>query len=160
MLCRRHRRCRFDPWVPKISWGGNGSPLQYSCLNNPLDRGAWWATVFMGSQRFRHNGATKHTGNFLVSCFSGGSVEKNPPAMQETWVWSLSWEDPLEKDMAMHSRILASWTEKADVLQSVGSQRDRTEWLINSNTTNPSLEQHEASLKYSAKGSWWCLRDL
>ena len=32
---------------------------------------------------------------------------KNPPAMQETWVQSLGWEDPLEKGMATHSRILA-----------------------------------------------------
>ena len=32
---------------------------------------------------------------------------KNPPAMQETWVWSLGWEDPLEKDMVAHFSILA-----------------------------------------------------
>ena len=32
---------------------------------------------------------------------------KNPPAMWEAWVWSLHWEHPLEKDMAMHSRIIA-----------------------------------------------------
>ena len=31
---------------------------------------------------------------------------KNPPAMQDTWVWSLSWEDPLEKGKATHSSIL------------------------------------------------------
>ena len=39
---------------------------------------------------------------------------KNPPAMQETWVRSLSWVDPLEKGMATHSRILRwriPWTE-------------------------------------------------
>ena len=30
---------------------GNGNPLQYSCLENPMDRGAWWATQLMGSQR-------------------------------------------------------------------------------------------------------------
>ena len=35
------------------------------------------------------------------------SGEKNPPAMQETWVQSLGWEDPMEKEMATHSRILA-----------------------------------------------------
>ena len=34
---------------------------------------------------------------------------KNPPAMQETWVQFLSWEDPLEKEMAMHSSILVFW---------------------------------------------------
>ena len=51
---------------------------------------------------------------------------KNLPAMWETWVRSLSWEDPLEKEMATHSSILA-WkiprTEGPGRLQSVGSQR-------------------------------------
>ena len=32
---------------------------------------------------------------------------KNPPAMQETWVWTLGWEDPLEKGVATHSSIFA-----------------------------------------------------
>ena len=39
--------------------------------------------------------------------FPGGSAGKNPLAMQETWVWSLDWEDPLEKGTATHSSILA-----------------------------------------------------
>ena len=53
---------------------------------------------------------------------------KNLPAMQETWVPSLDWEDPLEKGMATHSSILAwriQWTEKSGRLQSMGSQRVR-----------------------------------
>ena len=37
---------------------GNGKPLQYSCLENPMDRGAWWATVH-GSQTVRHDLAAK-----------------------------------------------------------------------------------------------------
>ena len=47
---------------------------------------------------------------------------KNLPAMQETWVRSLGWEDPLEKGMATHSSILAwriPWTEKLGGLQSM-----------------------------------------
>ena len=53
---------------------------------------------------------------------------KNPPAMRETWVRSLGWEDPLEKGMATHSSILAwriPWTEEPGGLQLVGSQRVR-----------------------------------
>ena len=53
-------------------------------------------------------------------------VVKNPPAIQETWVQSLGWEDPLEKEMTTHSSILAwriPWTEKPGRLQSVGSRR-------------------------------------
>ena len=38
------RRCRFDPWVGKIPGGGNGNPLQCSCLGKPMDIGAWRAT--------------------------------------------------------------------------------------------------------------------
>ena len=52
----------------------------------------------------------------------------NLPAMQETWVRSLGPEDPLEKEMATHSSILAwriPWTEKPGGLQPMGSQRVR-----------------------------------
>ena len=51
---------------------------------------------------------------------------KNSPAMQETQVQSLGWEDPLEKGMATLSNILAwrvPWTEEPGGLQSSGSQR-------------------------------------
>ena len=51
---------------------------------------------------------------------------KRLSAMQETWVQSLSQEDPLEKEMAPHSSIIAwkiPWTEEPGRLQSVGSQR-------------------------------------
>ena len=51
---------------------------------------------------------------------------KNLPAMLETQVWSLGWEDPLEKGMTTHSSILAwriSWTEETGGLQSMVSQR-------------------------------------
>ena len=55
---------------------------------------------------------------------------KNLPAMQETRVLSLDWEDPLEKEMATHSSSLAweiPWTEEPGGLQSMGSQKsDRT----------------------------------
>ena len=44
------RDCRFDSWVGKSPGGGHGNPLQYSCLESLMDRGAWWATS-IGSQR-------------------------------------------------------------------------------------------------------------
>ena len=53
---------------------------------------------------------------------------KNLPAVQETWVRLLGWEDPLEKGMATQSSILAwriPWTEEPDRLQSMGSHRVR-----------------------------------
>ena len=39
------KRFRLDPWVRKIPGGGHGNPLQYSCLDNPMDKGAWLVTV-------------------------------------------------------------------------------------------------------------------
>ena len=54
---------------------------------------------------------------------------KNPPAMRETWIQSLGWEDPLEKDMATYSSTLAwkiPWTEEPGKLQSMGSQESDT----------------------------------
>ena len=41
--CRKHKRLRFDPLVGKIPWRRKGNSLQYSCLENSMDRGAWRA---------------------------------------------------------------------------------------------------------------------
>ena len=63
------------------------------------------------------------TGASLVA-----QLVKNLSAVQETWVRSLSWEDPLEKGMATHSSIPAwriPWAEKPGRLQSMGLQRIR-----------------------------------
>ena len=59
----------------------------------------------------------------------GGSVVKNLPAIWETQVRSLGWEDPLEKEMATHFSILAwriPWTEEPRELQSIRLQRVNT----------------------------------
>ena len=63
---------------------------------------------------------------------------KNLPAMWETWVWSLGWEDPLEEVMATHSSILAwepLWTEEPGGLQSMASQRVWYNWVTKHNTS-------------------------
>ena len=65
------RRCGFDIWVEKIHGEGNGNPLQYSCLENPIDREAWLSLV--------------------------AQLVKNLPVIQETLVRFLDEEDPLEK---------------------------------------------------------------
>ena len=62
----------------------------------------------------------------IISPFPGGSDGKDIPAMQETRVQLLGWEDPLKKGMATHSSILAweiTWTEEPGYLQSMGLQR-------------------------------------
>ena len=64
-------------------------------------------------------------------------LAKNLPAKQETQVWSLGQEDPLEKRVATHSSILAwriPWTEKPGRLYSMESQRVRHDWVTNTHT--------------------------
>ena len=79
---------------------GNGKPLPYSCLENPMDGGAWWAAV--------HGVAKSRT---QLSHF--------------TFTFHFH---ALEKEMATHSSVLAwsiPWTEKPGRLQSMGSHRVR-----------------------------------
>ena len=95
-------------------------------------------------------GVHLHSSYFLVLCECSWSLfevtgfyiglprwlSQELPAMWETWVWSLGWEDPLEKGTATHSSILAwriPWTEKPGRLQSMGLQ-SRT-WLTFTFTT-------------------------
>ena len=68
----------------------------------------------------------------------GAQRVTNLPAMQETWVQSLGQEDPLEKEIATHSSILAwriPWTEEPDELQSMGLQRVGHNWVTNAFTS-------------------------
>ena len=76
----------------------------------------------------------------------GGSVVKNSPAMEDKGVQSLGQEDPLEKEMAIHSSILAwtiPWAEEPGGLQSMGSQK-----VGCSRVTEHSPAQHTESLSH------------
>ena len=69
---------------------------------------------------------------FIISLVA--QTVKNLPAVWETQVWFLGQEDPLEKEMATHSSILAwriPWTEEASRLQSMGLQRVGYDWATN-----------------------------
>ena len=82
---------------------------------------------------------------------------RNLPAMQETWVWSLGQEDPLEKGMATHSGILAwriPWMEEPGGLQSMGLQRVGHDGVTNTVTSGVATVMHKW------RGSLWdCYRD-
>ena len=45
LLAMQETQEMFDPWVGRYPGGGSNKPLKYSCLENPMDRGAWWAIV-------------------------------------------------------------------------------------------------------------------
>ena len=79
------------PGLGRSPGEGNGNPLQYSCLENPMDGGAWQAIV---------HGVTNSQTRLSDFTFRASLVAqrlKRLPAMRETWVRSLGWEDPLEK---------------------------------------------------------------
>ena len=85
--------------------------------------------------------------------FPGGSVIKDPPANEETQVWSLGQEVPLEEVKATHSSILPweiPWTEEPGELHSMGSQKSWT-WLGKHSPGSPERHYH---LKAERKGSW------
>ena len=78
--CQRCKRCRLSLWERKIPGGGNGNLVQYSCLENPMNRGAWWVTVHGVAKSQTCLSAHTHThththtllcqakGNSVVSC--------------------------------------------------------------------------------------------
>ena len=73
--------------------------------------------------------------------YPGGSEGKESAKLQETWVWFLGWEDPLEAEMATHFSILAwriPWTEEPGGLQSIGWQRVQ-DWATNTFTFKKKL---------------------
>ena len=116
--------------MAELTGEGNGNPPQYSCLENPMDRGAWQATVH-GVARVGHDMVTKLPPTMEELGFWGSSVVKNlhanvGDARDANSI--LGQKDPLEKEMATHSSILAwriPWTEESDGLQSLGCKRVR-----------------------------------
>ena len=93
--------------------------------------------------------------------FPGGSAVKNPPAMQETWIGSLNWEDPLEEEMSTHSSILAwkiPWTEEPGGLQSMGLQRVGHDWATEQRFgTDDSWEILEEDKQGQVRGFLGCI---
>ena len=67
------------------------------------------------------------TSSYLTQASLVAQLVNNPPAMRETWVRSLVWEDPLEKGKVTHSSILA-WIVPW-IVESMGSQRVRHDWV-------------------------------
>ena len=95
------------PGLGRSPGGGSGNPLQYSGLENPHGQRSQAGYRPWG----RKESDTIEQLHFHFLCAQMFSLVaqmvKNLPAMRETWVQSLGWEDPLEKEMATHSSILA-----------------------------------------------------
>ena len=81
---RMHLQCRrpgFDPCVGRSPGEGNGNPFRYSRLENPMDRGAWWATVY-GVERIQTRLSNFHfhfSSDSDVQPNSGATTPLHPP---------------------------------------------------------------------------------
>ena len=120
-------------WAASLSLlcigGGNGNPLQCSCLENPRDRGAWWPVIYGVARSQTRLKQLSSSSIQVIRASLIAQLVKNLPAMQETRVRFLSPGDPLEKEMATHSRTLTwriPWTEEPGRLQSMGSHESDT----------------------------------
>ena len=130
--CRRHRRCRFDPWVRKIPWRRK---WQHIPVFLPRESHGQRSLVGYSPWGHKESDMTEwlHFLSFHFTPGLGGSVVKNQPAVQETqemWVGSLGQEDPLEERMASHFCILVwriLWTGEPGRLQCIVSELDTTE---------------------------------
>ena len=116
-------RHSFDPWVTKIPGGGNGNPLQYSCLENPRDKGAWCRLLSMGSQRLGHDWETSLTylltySLFLEITFSRVRFRILLSPVLRPYFWSEEWKG--------HICVVISSLKNADILF----------WIKNESKTN------------------------
>ena len=116
-------RVHFDFSLSCIG-GGNGNPLQCACLENPMDRGAWWAAIYGVAQswtRLKWLSSSSSWERFMV----GG--EGNDRGW-DGWMASLTW----------WTRVWTSsknlwWTGKPGMLQSMGLQRVEHDWVTEVN---------------------------
>ena len=67
---RDAREMDLIPGLGRSSGGGNGNPLQYSCLGNPMDKGTWRAAVHKGQKESDKTEATEHTYMYAIKYFS------------------------------------------------------------------------------------------
>ena len=114
----------------------------------PWSDGTGWHDLIFLNDEFRPAfllSSLQYSWAFLVA-----QLVKHLPAMWETWVWSLCWEDSLEKGKATHSNILAwriPWTEEPGRLQSTGPQKVGHNWEI---SLHFRLFPHLAYCKYAS----------
>ena len=129
---RAGRSYRCYPWLELLlSFFSLSSFLSLSCSSLSLSLSSSFSFLFiLNPFNWLKQAHPDDLDNLPHSCQFWASLVpqrvKRLPAVQETWVWSLGREDPLEKEMATHSSILAwrsPWTEEPGRLQSKGSQR-------------------------------------
>ena len=120
------------PGLGRSSGEGKGYPLQYSGLENSMHcivHGVTKSWTWLSDFQF----------HVLIRASLVAQMVKRLPAMRETRVQFLGREDPLEKEMVIHTSTLAwkiPWAEEPDRLQSMGSQRVGHDWAISFSLPN------------------------
>ena len=84
--CRRHKRRGFDPWVRK-----HGNPLQYLCLENPMDRGAWWAIVQRVAESWTQLKRLSIHTCIYINIWCSINTDPDPPFATDTVVHSFQY---------------------------------------------------------------------
>ena len=137
---RRHRRCRFNPWVTKIPWSRKWQPIPVFLpgeshgkrnLAGYSPKGTVSRTWLKQISTHAHALYWRSSGIYVLTSLVAQMV-KSLAAVQATWVQSLGQEDSLEKEMATHSSILAwriPWTEEPRGLQFMESRRVGHNWV-------------------------------
>ena len=99
----RCRRLEFDPWVRKIPWKRKCNPLQYICLENPMDRGAWQVTVhgLTKNQTWLSYWEHRHTPTNR-RCLHLPTTEDPPLERQGKWIWSVTGTQKTFQDSKMY----------------------------------------------------------
>ena len=147
-LCRRQKRRGFHPWVGKVPWRrGYGKPLQCSCLENPMDRGAWRAAVHcvtksrtrLSNRAFRKMEREKAPGlgwcevvgpRGCKSPWGGGSAAFVPPS--HVWLWLVRgsnlggpWSPPPPSLKGPEPGTVGGWWQIAGGAAHLGQQARR-----------------------------------
>ena len=96
------KRPRFNPWSGRSPGGGNGNPLQYSCLENPMDKGGWWASVhgisknqtWLCTRARAHTHTHTHTHTHSVERRGGWERPRASTTRRLThWIWKWKSQD-------------------------------------------------------------------
>ena len=127
-----------ETWVWSLGWEdlleeGMATHSSIPAWRIPMNRKAWQAIVHgVAKSQTRLGDQVQHSTKTMRGASLVAQMLKNLPAMQETWIQSLGWEDPLEKGMHTHSSILIwtiPWTEEPGRLQFMGSLRAGPDWV-------------------------------
>ena len=110
--CKRRKRCGFSPWVKKIPREGNGNPLQYSCLEDYMDRGGWWDPVQRVAKQLSTQHPDLHGQKQTVQIYQTGNSNMHNQT-ERAW---------LRKERSLEN-VIVNWNAKPRILEYIVSKK-------------------------------------